>query len=115
MTNKSCETCCHYDTITDSCPFFNDFSTGECPNWKHITDSGYASGATHYQLLKQQPIEIMQILMSHDEFKGFLKGNVIKYALRQKGEPVKDMEKVQQYAEWYVQACEGKTIDPREA
>ena len=61
-------------------------------------------------------IEIMQTLMTPEQFQGFLWGNVIKYALRcgLKDAPEKDMEKAQQYAKWYVQACEGKTIDPRE-
>ena len=77
---------------------------------------GTALSATHYQKLQQQPIEIMQALMTQEQFQGFLWGNVIKYALRcgSKDAPVKEMEKAQQYAKWYVQACEGKTIDPRE-
>ena len=59
-------------------------------------------------------IEIMQTLMTPEQFQGFLWGNVIKYALRCGSEDaVKEMEKAQQYAKWYVQACEGKTIDPR--
>ena len=44
--------------------------------------SGDSKAASHYQLLSQQPIEIMQTLFSADEFRGFLWGNVIKYALR---------------------------------
>ena len=78
--------------------------------------SGLSINATHYQKLQQQPIEIMQALMTPEQFEGFLWGNVIKYTLRcgLKDAPVKEMEKAQQYAKWYVQACEGKTIDPRE-
>ena len=78
--------------------------------------SGSAKDATHYQLLQQQPIEIMQTLMTPEQFKGFLWGNVIKYSLRcgQKDEPVKEMQKVAQYATWYVEASEGKTINPKE-
>ena len=45
---------------------------------------GTATSATHYQLLTQQPIEIMQRLMTHEQFVGFLWGNVIKYALRRR-------------------------------
>ena len=80
------------------------------------SQSGMALDAKHYQVLQQQPIEIMQRLMTPEQFKGFLWGNVIKYALRcgQKDNPVKEMQKVAQYAKWYVQVCEGKTIDPRE-
>ena len=81
-----------------------------------LAQSGSALDAKHYQILQQQPIEIMQTLMTPEQFIGFLWGNVIKYTLRcgSKDAPVKEMEKAQQYARWYVEACEGKTIDPRE-
>ena len=36
----------------------------------------------HYKEMAIQPWEIMQAVMTHDEFVGFLKGNVIKYSLR---------------------------------
>lgn len=77
---------------------------------------GTAAAATHYQILEQQPIEIMQRLMTDEAFLGFCHGNVIKYALRcgHKDDPVKEMEKVMQYADWYVRAARGETIDPKE-
>ena len=77
---------------------------------------GTALTATHYQVGDKQPIEIMQTLMTPEQFIGFLWGNVIKYTLRlgSKDAPEREMEKAQQYARWYVQACQGKTIDPRE-
>ena len=75
---------------------------------------GSAAEATHYQALPMQPIEIMQRLMSEQEFRGFLWGNVIKYALRcgRKDAPAKEMDKARQYAEWYVRAANGETILP---
>ena len=75
---------------------------------------GTAAGATHYQILEQQPIEIMQRIMTDEAFLGFCHGNVIKYALRcgHKDDAVKEMEKVRQYADWYVRAARGETIDP---
>ena len=78
-----------------------------------MVDTGYCKDSKHYQILDQQPIEIMQVLLTPDEFRGFLKGNVIKYALRKKDSEVKDMEKIAQYSTWYVQACGGGIIDPR--
>lgn len=79
------------------------------------THGGTAADATHYQTLAQQPIEIMQRLMTKEQFLGFCHGNVIKYALRcgHKDDPAKEMEKVRQYADWYVRASGGETIDPR--
>lgn len=79
------------------------------------THGGTAADATHYQTLAQQPIEIMQRLMTKEQFLGFCHGNVVKYALRcgHKDDPAKEMEKVRQYADWYVRALGGETIDPR--
>lgn len=78
------------------------------------THGGTAADATHYQTLAQQPIEIMQRLMTKEQFLGFCHGNVVKYALRcgHKDDPVKEMEKVRQYADWYVSAARGEKIDP---
>ncbi|OUO94782.1 DUF3310 domain-containing protein [Cloacibacillus sp. An23] len=78
------------------------------------THGGTAADATHYQTLAQQPIEIMQRLMTKEQFLGFCHGNVVKYALRcgHKDDPAKEMEKVRQYADWYVSAARGETIDP---
>ena len=40
-------------------------------------------GGTHYKDMAVQPWEVMQSVMTHEEFVGFLKGNVIKYSMRQ--------------------------------
>lgn len=76
---------------------------------------GSAKTSTHYQVGSKQPIEIMQEVMSPEEFQGFCRGNVIKYALRlgHKDDPVKEAGKIEQYAKWLRMALEGKTIDPR--
>ena len=78
------------------------------------THGGTAADATHYQTLAQQPIEIMQRLMTKEQFLGFCHGNVVKYALRcgRKDDPAKEMEKARQYADWYVSAARGEKIDP---
>lgn len=80
----------------------------------HAAVSGDSKAASHYQLLSQQPIEIMQTLFSADEFRGFLWGNVIKYALRygHKDERRKEAEKIAQYAEWLARAERGEAIKP---
>ena len=36
----------------------------------------------HYKEMAVQPWELMESVLTHEEFVGFLKGNVIKYALR---------------------------------
>jgi len=39
-------------------------------------------GGEHYKNMHIQPWEVMQSVLTKDEFIGFLKGNIIKYALR---------------------------------
>ena len=48
-----------------------------------MSANDYQVGGTHYQEMEMQPWEVMERLMSHTEFVGYLKGNIIKYAMRQ--------------------------------
>lgn len=71
--------------------------------------------ANKHYVTAHQPIEVMQANMTHDELIGFLKGNIIKYACRcgRKDAPLKEAEKIKQYAEWLCVVLSGDTIDPR--
>ena len=40
-------------------------------------------GGSHYKDMPVQPWTVMQAVLSEEEFRGFLKGNIIKYAMRQ--------------------------------
>ena len=40
-------------------------------------------GGNHYKEMDPQPWEVMQSLLTPEEFRGYLKGNMIKYAMRQ--------------------------------
>lgn len=40
-------------------------------------------GGNHYKDMAIQPWAVMQAVLTEEEFIGFLKGNVIKYAMRQ--------------------------------
>lgn len=64
---------------------------------------------------KVQPLEIMQEIMTPEEFRGFLFGNIIKYSCRcgKKDEPQKEFAKLRRYREWYNKAILGEHIDPR--
>ena len=42
----------------------------------------YQVGGDHYKSMAIQPWDLMELLMTRDEFIGYLKGNVIKYTLR---------------------------------
>lgn len=57
-------------------------------------------GGDHYKQMEIQPWEVMESLLSENEFIGFLKGNVIKYAMRAgKKEGSDDYEKMRHYME----------------
>ena len=40
-------------------------------------------GGSHYKDMGVQPWDVMQSVLTPEEFRGFLKGNIIKYAMRQ--------------------------------
>ena len=69
----------------------------------------------HYRDAVVEPILVMQALFSHDEFIGFLKGNILKYRLRaghkggEKGMK-DDLDKIHVYEEWLERAKKGKRI-----
>jgi len=54
----------------------------------------------HYNTHGIECIQAIQASMSKEEFKGYLKGNVLKYIWRYtyKGKPLEDLKK----AEWYL-------------
>lgn len=39
-------------------------------------------GGQHYKTMPVQPWDVMESVLTHEEFIGFLKGNVIKYSMR---------------------------------
>jgi hypothetical protein len=56
-------------------------------------------GGSHYKDLDITPWEVMEAVLTYEEFIGFLKGNVIKYAMRQgkKAGADDDAEKAKHY------------------
>jgi hypothetical protein len=44
---------------------------------------GLQVNGTHYKDMEMQPWTVMECVLSKEEFVGFLKGNIIKYAMRQ--------------------------------
>jgi len=57
-------------------------------------------GGDHYLKLSIQPWDAMECWLTEEEFKGFLKGNIIKYIARcdHKGGRI-DIEKIRQYVD----------------
>jgi hypothetical protein len=56
-------------------------------------------GGNHYKDMAVQPWEIMESLLTREEFIGFLKGNVIKYSMRQGRKDSDDAGKCKHYIE----------------
>jgi len=55
-------------------------------------------GGTHYKDMPVQPWTVMQCVLTDEEFIGFLKGNVIKYSMRQgRKDGTDDAAKAQHY------------------
>ena len=54
-------------------------------------------GGTHYKDMPVQPWDVMQSVLSHAEFVGFLRGNIIKYAMRQGLKDSDDAGKLNHY------------------
>jgi hypothetical protein len=56
-------------------------------------------GGTHYKDMAVEPWVVMEAVLTHAEFVGFLKGNIIKYSLRagRKQGAGDDADKAQHY------------------
>jgi hypothetical protein len=64
---------------------------------KNAADDIQVSGS-HYKDMAIQPWTLMQMLMTPEEFRGYLKGNILKYTLRAgKKEGSDDTGKAQHY------------------
>lgn len=61
------------------------------------------TNAKHYEVLKVQPWEIMEKNFTTEEFVAYLKGNIIKYTLRDKGQALMDAQKIKHYAEKLIE------------
>lgn len=69
------------------------------------------TNSKHYEELKVQPWEIMEKNFTTEEFVAYLKGNIIKYTLRDKGQAVSDAQKIKHYAEKLIEVLETKEND----
>ena len=88
----------------------------ESPIMENPKKEGAADTQEHYKKAAMQPVEVMQTLLTPEQFEGFLLGNVIKYRMRApyKGQCESDLGKARQYAYWYYLVHGGlfRRIDP---
>ena len=64
------------------------------------------TNSKHYEKLNIQPWEIMERNFTTEEFVAYLKGNIIKYTLRDKGQALTDAEKIKHYADKLIEVLE---------
>ena len=69
------------------------------------------TNSKHYEKLNIQPWEIMEKNFTTEEFVAYLKGNIIKYTLRDKGQALTDAQKIKHYAEKLIEVLEKKDMD----
>lgn len=70
----------------------------------------YDPKSRHYDIGGLETIEIIKAKLTSDEFRGYLKGNILKYACRlgHKGDAHRDAEKLCYYAKWLLDVIPGK-------
>lgn len=58
-------------------------------------------GGSHYKDMPMQPWDVMELVLTPEEYRGFIKGNIIKYSMRagKKAGASDDAEKAQHYAD----------------
>ena len=55
------------------------------------------AGGTHYKEMGVEPWTVMQNVLTEEEFIGYLKGNIIKYGMRQGRKDSPDADKCRHY------------------
>lgn len=61
------------------------------------------TNSKHYEILAIEPWEIMEQNFTTEKFVAYLKGNIIKYTLRDKGQALTDAQKIKHYAEKLIE------------
>ena len=69
------------------------------------------TNSKHYEILAIEPWDIMERNFTTEEFVAYLKGNIIKYTLRDKGQALTDAQKIKHYAEKLIEVLEKKDMD----
>lgn len=69
------------------------------------------TNSKHYELLAIEPWDIMEANFPPEQFVAYLKGNIIKYTLRDKGQALTDAEKIKHYAEKLIEVLKEQEED----
>jgi len=69
--------------------------------------NSYQVGGDHYTSMPMQPWELMEAVLTREEWIGFLKGNLIKYTLRAGRKPGSDdVAKARHYRQKLMEALQ---------
>jgi hypothetical protein len=92
----------------------HDYSAVELNMEKLSNQSNDMAKGSHYEKAAMQPLEVMQRIMTTEQFEAFLFGNCLKYLLRKeyKGQRESDEYKARQYAYWLEMVKDGRIINP---
>jgi hypothetical protein len=60
-------------------------------------------GGAHYNTMGIQPVEFLKANLSHVEYMAVLKGNVLKYTFREKGNDLEDYRKARHYIDMMIE------------
>jgi hypothetical protein len=63
----------------------------------NVTANELQIGGQHYKEMGMQPWDVMEAVLTPEEFIGFLKGNIIKYSMRQGKKDSDDAGKARHY------------------
>ena len=68
----------------------------------HVEDEDTEYHDTHYKACIIEPILVMHAVLPPEQFKGFLRGNALKYRLRagHKEDAISDIDKALRYEQW---------------
>lgn len=77
-----------------------------------VHNDNVRTSPSHYSRLQPQTIQRLQEVLTPEEFQGFCRGNILKYAerMRYKDEPVKEAKKIVDYANWLYQSLNGEKV-----
>jgi hypothetical protein len=78
------------DLIRDRLEIYNIMESDQKADERQI-------GGSHYKDMAVQPWAVMESVLTYEEFIGFLKGNIIKYAMRQGRKDSDDAGKLKHY------------------
>lgn len=74
--------------------------------WRLKADA-YQIGGQHYKQMGVEPWEVIPALLTREEWIGYLKGNIIRYAMRQGKKDSDDVNKCKHYMQKLKEVLNG--------